>query len=55
MSWIENGTHTTNGLSTEACKFFRYVTAYGEKCLMLILTYLSCTKYDEINIGHSYI
>ena len=26
-----------------------------EKCLKRILTYLDCTKYNEINIGHLHI
>ena len=53
MNRIENGMDTTNGLSTETHKIFRYITAYGGKCLKPILTYLDCTKYNEINISHS--
>ena len=34
-------------------KVFRYITNW-EKCLKLILTYLDCTKYNEINISHSH-
>ena len=50
----------TNGLSTETewfvyTKVFRWITAYGEKCLKRILTYLDSTKYNEINISHSHI
>ena len=33
-------------------KVFRYITAYGGKCLKSILTYLDCTKYNEIDICH---
>ena len=36
-------------------KVFRYITAYGGKCLNRILTYLDCTKYNEINIDPSHI
>ena len=31
---------------------FRYIAAYGEKFLKLFLTYLSCMKYNEINMCH---
>ena len=33
-------------------KVFRYITAYGGKCLKSILTYLDCTKYNEIDMCH---
>ena len=36
-------------------KFFRYITAYGKKCLRHILVYLYCIKHNKINICHSNI
>ena len=36
-------------------KVFRYITPMGEKCLKRILTYLDCTKSNEIIIGYSHI
>ena len=35
-------------------KAFPYITAYGENFLQRILIVLSCTKYNEMNKGHSY-
>ena len=54
MNRIENGIYTTNGLSTETHKNFPIYNGLGEKCLKLILTFLHCTKYEEINIGYSH-
>ena len=34
-------------------KDFRYITAYGEKCLKRILIYLDTDEYNEINVCHS--
>ena len=44
--------YTTSGLSTDTHKSF---PPMGEKCFKRVLTYLECTKYHEINIGHSHI
>ena len=54
MNSNENGTHATNGLSTETHKSFLNITVSEEKCLNRILTYLDSIKYNEINIGHSH-
>ena len=49
MNRIENGIHTTNGLSTETHKSFPIQYGlWGEKCLKSFLTYLDCTKCNEI-------
>ena len=54
MNRIENGMCTINGLSTETHKNFPiHYGLLGGKCLKHILTYLACTKYNEINISHS--
>ena len=50
MDRIKNGIHATNDLSTETHKSFPM-----GKCLNRILTYLDCTKYNEINIDPSHI
>ena len=49
MCPIKNGLHYTRILHTT---IFR---SYRGKCLKRILTYLYCTKYNEIYKGHSYI
>ena len=36
-------------------KFFDTLRPMREKYLKSILTYLDCTKYNEINIGYSHI
>ena len=48
MNRIENGTYTTNGLSTETHKSF-LITAYRGKMFKSYI-YLYSTKYTEINI-----
>ena len=56
MDRIENGIYTTNGLSTETHKSFPIHSGlWDETFFKRILGYLYCTKYNEINIGHSYI
>ena len=56
MNCIENGIHTTNGLSTEKHKsFLIHFGWWGgvdlkEKC---ILTCLYCNKWNKINMEHS--
>ena len=56
MNCIENGMYANNGFSTEAHKNFPiHYGLCGKKILKRILTYLDCTKYNEINIGHSHI
>ena len=45
----------TNVCLQRHTKVFRYITAYEEKCLKRILTYLYCSKYNEIDIGHLHI
>ena len=47
--------YATNGLYTETHKSLDTLRSIGEKCLKLILTYLDCTKHNEINIGHQHI
>ena len=49
---IKNGTNATNILYTGSYKSFPIL---WEKCLKLIITYLFCTKYNEINICHLYM
>ena len=36
-------------------KVFRCITAYNGKMFKAFLTYLDCTKYNKIDIGHSHI
>ena len=55
MNRIENDICTTNGLSTEIHKSFPIRKGLWGKILKLILIYLYCTLYNEINIGHSHI
>ena len=56
MNRIENGTYTTNGLSTATNKFWDTLRPMGEgKYLKRILTYLDCTKNNEIDTDHSHI
>ena len=49
----ENGIHKCNVFSTEIHKSFPIHYCLGGKFLKRVLTYLSCTKYNEINISHS--
>ena len=55
MNHIENGIYTANGLFTETHKIFPIHYGLWGGCLKNILTYLDCTKYNEIDIGHLYI
>ena len=50
MDRIKNGVYTTNGLSRETHKSFSVISF---KYLKRFLTYLYCTKHNEINICHS--
>ena len=51
MNRIENGMYMTNGLSTERHKSFPiHYGLWGGKRLKNILTYLDCTKYNEIDM-----
>ena len=49
---IKNGINATNILYTGSYKSFPILCG---KFLKLIITYLYCTKYNEINICHLYI
>ena len=53
MNRIESGIHTTNSLSTETHKSFPIHYGLRGKSFNRILTYLYCTKYNEINISYS--
>ena len=57
MNCSEKFMYNANGSSTEKDNFFVVVVValrlMGERFLKRILTY--CTKYNEINICHSYI
>ena len=56
MNRIENGTCTTNGLSTKTSqKFSDKLRPMKGKCLKNILIYLDCTNYNEIDIVHLHI
>ena len=56
MSHIKNGIHTTNGLSTKTHKCFPiHYGSWGKISKKRILTYLDCTKNNEIDISHSNI
>ena len=44
-----------NILYTGLHNVFRCIMAYGGNFLKHILTFLYCTKYNEINICHSYV
>ena len=53
MDRIEIGTYKTNGLSTETRKSFPDTFQHiWRRFLKCILTYLYCTKCNEINICH---
>ena len=55
MNSIENGMHATISLFTETHNSFPiHYGLWGEKCLKHILTYLDCTTYNEVSIGHSH-
>ena len=39
----------------DTSKFSDALQPMGRKCLKCILTYLNCTKYNEIDVGRSHI
>ena len=51
---IKNDTKSTQILSTSSQKVFLYISSYGGKFLKHILTYLYCTKCNEINMSFLY-
>ena len=52
MNCIESDLYEQWFVYRDTQKFSGKLRPKGEKCLKFILTYLYCTKYDEINIYH---
>ena len=53
MNRIEHVTHRTMVPLQRHTNVFRCITVYAREFLKHILTYLYCTKYNEIDVCHS--